>query len=392
MKHNELELYIHIPFCVRKCAYCDFLSFPCEESVRETYVRALISQIRSQQPCDDTVISLFIGGGTPSVLEAQQLVRILDAARSAWHFAPDAEITIECNPGTADEEKLRAFRQMGINRLSLGLQSADDRELKELGRIHTMAEFLRTYESARHSGFQNINVDLMSSLPGQSLASWQHTLERVAMLRPEHISAYSLIIEEGTPFYERYREDEERRERGEAPLLLPDEETERQMYALTGAFLKEKGYERYEISNYALPGYESRHNTGYWIRRPYIGLGLGASSLYAHKRWKNTENLSEYLDCYLNGEGEACTEEEVLSESEEREETMFLGLRLMRGVSVQDYQARFGDDPLVRYAAQIEKGQRLGLIAPIDKKDPHIRLTEQGIDVSNQVMAEFMED
>ncbi len=391
MTEKELELYIHIPFCVRKCDYCDFLSFPCEAGVRQAYVEALMREIHGYAGSDDIVISIFFGGGTPSLLSEDQLAGILKAVRNTWQIADEAEITLECNPGTADEYKLLAFRQMGINRLSLGLQSTDDRQLRTLGRIHTMADFQRMYSSAEKVGFRNINVDLMSSLPGQSLDSWRRTLETVTDLKPNHISAYSLIIEEGTPFYERYREDEMCRENGGVPKYLPDEETERSMYALTGQLLAQKGYRRYEISNYALPGYECRHNIGYWIRRNYIGLGLGAASLYDRTRWKNPENLERYISWYESGSGQIREEEELLSRTEEMEETMFLGLRLMRGVSVRQFAQRFEENPLRRYAPQIEKCMDLGLIAPIDRKDPHIRLTEKGIDVSNQVMAEFLE-
>ena len=244
---KELELYFHIPFCERKCAYCDFLSAPADPPVRISYIKKLQEEIAYYGPQfkEYQVSSIFFGGGTPTILEGYQLAAILETVKKYFHLVADAEITVECNPGTLTAGKAEKLVQAGFNRLSMGLQSADDRELQLLGRIHNFAQFLESYDLARKAGFENINVDLMSALPGQTLKSWQNTLQKVTALRPEHISAYSLIIEEGTPFYERFAEDEQIREEGGHPRLLPEEDVERQMYELTEAFLHTKGYERY---------------------------------------------------------------------------------------------------------------------------------------------------
>ncbi len=277
---RELELYLHVPFCVRKCAYCDFLSAPGSPARQEAYFHALQREL-ANFPGKDAyhVSSVFFGGGTPSLWPGAWIGQLLEQIADAFSLDADAEISLECNPGTADAQKLRAYRAAGVNRLSLGLQSADHAELAALGRIHTWEDFQRIWEAARGAGFANINVDLMSALPGQNVTSWERTLRRVTALRPEHISAYSLIIEEGTPFFARYHEDALRREQGEQPLFLPSEEEEREMYRLTEILLGETGLRRYEISNYALPGRECRHNIGYWRGTEYAGFGLGASSL-----------------------------------------------------------------------------------------------------------------
>ena len=253
---KPLELYIHIPFCERKCAYCDFLSMPATLGVQRQYVEKLIDEIIGESAGIQgyEVTSVFIGGGTPSILPGEYILGILQATADYFDLRKDAEITIEINPGTLDEHKLECYREGGVNRISLGLQSSDDWELKILGRIHTYDDFLRSYEQVRMAGFSNVNVDLMSALPGQTLDSWEKTLKKVLMLRPEHISAYSLIIEEGTPFYERYGNGQK------AFPPLPDEDTEREMYHVTRTMMEEHGYHRYEISNYCRSGFECRHN------------------------------------------------------------------------------------------------------------------------------------
>lgn len=391
---RELEIYIHIPFCVRKCAYCDFLSGPADQKTQEQYTDALIREIQAFPDAEQYVVcSVFIGGGTPSVLSKEAIGRILETVRRKFHFVGETdgdfgsvEITIECNPGTAGEEKLSYYRKIGINRLSLGLQSADNRELVLLGRIHTWEAFLETYHAARHVGFTNINIDLMSGLPGQSVVSWERTLDQVLALEPEHISAYSLIIEEGTPFYTRYRKDEKLRDQGEEPELLPSEEAERQMYARTEEKLLEHGMYRYEISNYAKPGFACRHNDGYWTGVWYAGFGLGASSLLNHTRYRNTEHMEEYLTAapeQLSGYREA----EPLTQNDEMEEFMFLGLRRMAGVSESEFKKRFrrtirevyGEipDSLIRHGLLVRKGDRYFL-------------TPEGMNLSNYVMSEFI--
>ena len=408
---KELELYLHIPFCERKCAYCDFLSAPADLPVRISYIKKLQEEIAyyGAQYGEYQVSSIFFGGGTPTILEGYQLAAILETVKEHFNITTDAEITVECNPGTLTAGKAEKLVQAGFNRLSMGLQSADDRELQLLGRIHNFAQFLESYDLARKAGFRNINVDLMSALPGQTLKSWQDTLQKVTALRPEHISAYSLIIEEGTPFYERFAEDERIREEGGHPRLLPEEDVERQMYELTETFLHTKGYERYEISNYAKPGYECRHNCGYWIRKDYLGLGLGASSLVEHQRFQNTSDLKTYLEQeYLpqcEGQHERIAETiqlqeetgltqtghhihiETLDKKSEMEEFMFLGLRLMAGISRQQFEKKFQVTLNSVYGEGLRKlkGEQL-----IEEVAGYVRLTEHGIDVSNYVLAEFL--
>ena len=408
---KELELYLHIPFCERKCAYCDFLSAPADLPVRISYIKKLQEEIAyyGAQYGEYQVSSIFFGGGTPTILEGYQLAAILETVKEHFNITTDAEITVECNPGTLTAGKAEKLVQAGFNRLSMGLQSADDRELQLLGRIHNFAQFLESYDLARKAGFRNINVDLMSALPGQTLKSWQDTLQKVTALRPEHISAYSLIIEEGTPFYERFAEDERIREEGGHPRLLPEEDVERQMYELTETFLHTKGYERYEISNYAKPGYECRHNCGYWTRKDYLGLGLGASSLVEHQRFQNTSDLKTYLEQEYSpqceGQHERIAETiqiqeetglsqtghhihiEILDKKSEMEEFMFLGLRLMAGISRQQFEKKFQVTLNSVYGEVLRKlkGEQL-----IEEVAGYVRLTEHGIDVSNYVLAEFL--
>ena len=291
---KPLSLYIHIPYCVRKCAYCDFLSFSCGEREGEIagYVGRLIREI-TENACkyaDREVISIFIGGGTPSVIKAEYIAEILNCIREKYKVSDEAEISMEANPGTLDREKLMIYRKAGVNRLSIGCQSVHDDELKCLGRIHSFEDFLRSYETARECGFENINVDLMAGLPGSDEKKLKKSLRTVAEMRPEHISVYDLIIEEGTPFYARYG--------GKGAAQLPDEDTDRKMYHMTASVLKENGLERYEISNYAKPGYECRHNLVYWNRGDYRGFGLSSASLIGNRRFSNTDDL-----VYINSIG-----------------------------------------------------------------------------------------
>lgn len=401
-KKTPLELYIHIPFCIRKCLYCDFLSFKAEAMQRAQYVEKLIQEIEEQgKYCVDyEVISVFLGGGTPSLLEAEQTLRIMEAVFSVFSVREDAEVTTEANPGTADEEKLKAYRKSGINRLSLGLQSVNDRELKELGRIHTYDAFLKSFQAARTAGFENINIDLMSALPGQTLDSYKKTLEQVTELEPEHISAYSLIVEEGTPFYERYGEDAVHSFKSRF-LPLPDEDTEREMYHYTKEYLRKMGYERYEISNYAKPGKICRHNEGYWTGTQYLGLGLGASSYVGGERFCGEIDFNTYLsfDRQDFAERKHHRERELLTEQARMEEFMFLGLRLTRGLSSLEFENRFGVPVAAIYGAALERCLEGGLIEKLlagckingsDTGDIIWRLTEYGTDVSNQVLSMFL--
>lgn len=377
---KEMELYLHIPFCARKCAYCDFLSFSQGEDVQRRYVDRLIEEIEIAGAGfhDTAVTSVFVGGGTPSILKTGEIVRMFDALHRCFHIEETAEISMEANPGTVTEEKLLSYRKAGINRLSFGLQSADNKELAALGRIHTYEEFLESFWLARKCGFTNVNVDLMSALPGQTVESWIGTLKKVAELEPEHLSAYSLIIEEGTPFFERYGEG-----RGEG--ILPDEDSEREMYHKTKTILQEYGYERYEISNYAKPGKECSHNIGYWTGVPYLGLGLGASSYIDGCRFRNTEDMKEYLN---GGVGRRC-DEILLSEKDMQEEYFFVGLRMVRGVSLKQFEKKFGVSAREVYPGLLERLIREGAAQMCGES---FCLTEYGMDVSNYVMAEFLQD
>ena len=327
-------------------------------------MESLCRDIRSYRNLAEAyvVVSIFLGGGTPSVLTPAQIKDIFKSIKETFQLSGEAEITIEMNPGTVDKEKLRTYREVGINRLSIGLQSALDEELKKLGRIHTFEEFLDTYKLAREAGFHNINIDLMSAIPGQTVESYEHTLRTVAEIKPEHISAYSLIIEEGTPFYERYGQGEHQEE-------LPGEEDERRMYQMTKEILAQYGYERYEISNYAKKGYACRHNLGYWERAEYLGIGRGASSLMDNQRW-------------IQGE-----EKEEIDRQGQMEEFMFLGLRKMEGVSYAVFEKAFGCTIESVYHEVIQRMKEMGLM---EDADGYLRLTERGIDLSNYVMSEFL--
>ena len=333
---TPLELYVHIPFCIRKCQYCDFLSGPSDEETKDRYIEALLKEIRAAEHTEDyEIVSVFIGGGTPSALKAEAIASIMRTLQEQFFFCEDAEVTIEANPGTVDLEKLTIYRNVGINRLSLGLQSTDAEELKLLGRIHSYEEFLKSYEWAREAGFSNINIDLMFAIPGQTGEAWRQHLYQVAELNPEHISAYSLIIEEGTPFWKLYGDDrsgeadvegiiadggagqqgkaaipalpdEDSREIDSGLVMkektglpaLPDEDSEREMYHLTKRILAERGYEQYEVSNYARKGFECRHNLMYWRRKDYLGLGLGAASMEGDRRYSNTTDISRNKQDY----------------------------------------------------------------------------------------------
>ena len=374
---NRLSLYLHIPFCVKKCHYCDFLSAPCKEETRQEYVEVLCMEIvqKAKLYKDKIVDTIFFGGGTPSLLSAEQMKRIMETVRQEFRVLAEAEISMEVNPGTVSLEKLKAYKEYGINRLSIGLQSANNEELKVLGRIHTWEVFENTWKQVRELDFSNVNIDLMSALPGQTLESYESTLRKVLALKPEHISAYSLIIEEGTQFYEWFGEDNSK---------LPDEITDRRMYEMTRTLLEEYGYHRYEISNYALKGYECKHNVGYWKRKDYLGLGLGAASLLSNVRSSNVSELAEYLK--LNWR----TEKEELSIQDQMEEFMFLGLRMMEGISCLEFEQQFGKSLNEVYGTQIAKLEKQGLLRYHQETDRYA-LTLQGIDVSNQVFVEFID-
>lgn len=401
---RELELYIHIPFCMKKCAYCDFLSGPAPRETIDRYVTALVAEIRQYQKLAENyrVTTIFFGGGTPSILSGGQMKEIFDALRDVFEIQADAEITMEANPGTVTKENLQAYRACGINRISFGLQSVDDKELKLLGRVHTMRQFEESYDLARKAGFQNINVDLISAIPGQTVASWEHTLDTVIRMNPEHISAYSLIIEEGTPFYEIYGENakEEQDSRCEKCLAddgkqmdigknfpkLPDEEAERCMYELTAEKLEAAGYLQYEVSNYAKPGYACRHNKGYWQRVEYLGIGTGAASLIENERYQHISDTDLYIRA--NGKLDQIEEEkETLDWNAQVEETMFLGLRMKEGVNKQKFRERYHREIQEVYGEVLEKLKEEGLLREEEKR---ICLTKRGNDLSNYVLAQFL--
>ena len=379
---RSLGIYLHVPFCVRKCLYCDFLSAPGDDEMKTEYVEALKREIRGQASLygGHEVRTVFLGGGTPSLLSGEQIGVIMECLREEFSFGGDGvEVTMEVNPGTVTRESLSGYRLAGVNRLSMGLQSADDRELKALGRIHTW------------------DVDLMSALPGQSPEGWAETLEKVIRLKPEHISAYSLIIEEGTPFFEYYGKSGDGAEAGRLPL--PTEDEDRVMYGRTKEILGKAGYGRYEISNYALPGFACRHNVSYWERTDYAGFGVGAASLLGNVRWSNTADMGRYLE--FSGERGMETHLKLsvqkLSVQEQMEEFMFLGLRMTDGVSAHRFYEEFGESLENIYAAAIDKLVKEGLLVRVEKgtdgrEDTWFRLTDFGIDVSNYALSEFLFD
>lgn len=386
---NHLQLYIHTPFCVKKCDYCDFLSFSADTKTQARYVNALLEEIRyyGKELRGYSVPTVYIGGGTPSWLDAEQMVAILEQVYRSFSVRSDAEISVECNPGTVTAGKLKAYADVGINRLSIGLQSADNEELKLLGRIHTYEQFLKTYEMARAAGFTNINVDIISGLPYQTADRFAHSLQQIIRLKPEHVSAYTLIVEKGTPFYERYKFDAVRQEAGLPTEVLPNEDEAYRMYKLTQLVLRKAGYIQYEISNYAKPGFACRHNVGYWTRENYLGLGLGAASLIENVRFSNTRDLYDYLDGVSQP---SClrVEEDVLTKKAQMEEFMFLGLRLTAGVARSDFEQCFGMPIESVYRDVIENLKKQKLLKTAEGR---IALTDKGMDLANYCMAQFLQ-
>ena len=426
-----MELYVHIPFCVRKCKYCDFLSFPADEITKKHYVEALCNEItycgrvlpnilieeknglreneadfatkneektaKASKMGKVAVDTIYFGGGTPTALPVDELVRILQKIKEEFVINDDAEITFECNPATIDKNGLQKLQKNGVNRLSIGLQSTFDDELELLGRIHNYDDFLQIFTWAREVGFKNLNVDLISALPGQTAEKYKMSLRRLIELQPEHISSYSLILEEGTPFFERYNKCLE---------MLPDEETDREMYHLTKTLLQEAGYERYEISNYAKPGFESKHNSGYWKRVPYLGLGLGASSLINNTRYRKKGDLALYLQIFGMQEKtckiaknekmvifpmELLEEQEILDIVDQMGEFMYLGLRMSKGVLSEDFYKEFHKELWQVYGDVIEKLVKEGLlIVEKEGEGKRIFLSEFGMDVSNYVFEKFL--
>lgn len=369
---NKPEIYIHIPFCMRKCNYCDFVSMACEPEVQNRYFDMLLNEIsiKSESVGRVPIGSVFIGGGTPSIVSGHNIERLMDKLRLKFDIEQSAEITIEMNPASASFSKIKTYKNVGINRVSIGLQSSDNKELKVLGRLHSYEEFLRTYEDVRSAGVENVNIDLMSAIPTQTVDSYVRTLRNVISLKPEHISAYSLIIEEGTPFYDAYSDGKG----------LPSEDEEREMYYLTKELLNSAGYNRYEISNYSKTGYECRHNIGYWRRVPYLGFGIAASSLWNDVRYDHGKDIKKYL------EGDFTEEETILSDQDIMEEFMFLGLRMVNGVSCKEFKEIFGTDIETEYGDVLCKLAKEGLLL----HGKRVRLTDKGLDLANYCMSEFL--
>lgn len=373
---KKLGIYIHIPFCKRKCAYCDFVSFSNKQNLVNEYVETLKKEINKCKINKEEYLvdTIYFGGGTPSYIDSKYIIDILNVIRNRFNVSKHAEITIEVNPGTVTEEKLKDYYDFGINRISFGLQSTNSQLLKLVGRIHSYSSFLSGYNLARSVGFKNINVDLMIGLPVQDLDDVQKDLKRIIELEPEHISVYSLIVEEGTKIEQKINAKE---------LYLPSEELERKMYWKVKEELESNGYIHYEISNFAKPGCESKHNTSCWNQEEYIGFGLAAHSYIDNKRYSNTIDLEEYFDWPENSK--------IIHERQSREdkmkEYMLLGLRKIKGVRISEFKKRFVDNPIYLYREELNKLVTQELI---EIEEDNIKLTKKGIDLANLVWEEFV--
>lgn len=372
---KELGVYIHIPFCMQKCLYCDFVSFANREDMQKEYVESLKKEIENWKNTnkDYEIKTIYIGGGTPSYIDSKYIAEILNLIGTA------PSITIETNPGTITEQKLLDYKNAGINRLSIGLQSTKDKLLKQIGRIHNYQQFIETYNLARKVGFKNINVDLMLGLPSQSIADLKDSLEKICNLNPEHISVYSLIVEDDTPIQKLI---------DIGKLELPDEETERQMYWYVKDFLELKGYKHYEISNFAKPGFESKHNLDCWNQKEYIGFGLAAYSYLDNKRFGNISNMEEYIKNCNNQDFEKnVILEEVQDKTKKMNEYMILGLRKIDGISIQEFEKNFNENPIMLYRKELQKLHEEKLIT-ID--GDRIKLSGKGLDLANLAWEEFV--
>lgn len=390
MNTKNIGLYIHIPFCKKKCEYCDFKSYANKEELIEKYMKWLDFEIKEvgegnkldyENNLDKLAIvkTIYIGGGTPSFIDSKYICKILDTVKKNYTLGEDIEITIEVNPGTVDEIKLEDYKKSGINRLSIGLQAIQDKILKEIGRIHSYNDFLNTFKMARKVGFNNINVDLMLGLPTQSIEDLEDSLKEILRISPEHISVYSLIIEEGTPFYYKYETNQ---------LELPDDETERKMYWKVKKELQKAGYIHYEISNFSKKGFESKHNLACWNQEEYIGLGASAHSYTNNIRYSNIDNIEEYIK---NFEKQNETDNLIFHEKQNKEskmkEFMMLGLRKIDGIYIKEFKEKFECNPIFLYRKELEKLVKEGLIV-ID--GDNIRLTNKGLDLANLVWEEFV--
>lgn len=390
MNTKNVGLYIHIPFCKQKCQYCDFNSYAGKENLIETYMKWVEFELKGvgegnrvdyENNLDDLIVvkSIYIGGGTPSFIDSKYIERIMKIVKECYIIDSNAEITIEVNPGTVSKKKLETYLNSGINRISIGLQSTHNEILSKLGRVHSYEEFLYTYNLARNVGFKNINVDLMLGLPNQSLNDLQESINEVINLEPEHISVYSLIIENGTPFYEKLEKQE---------IALPSDGLERKMYWETKRKLEKAGYTHYEISNFAKPGFESKHNLSCWNQEEYIGIGASAHSYTNNVRYSNIDSIEDYIRNYENDNE---TDNFVFHEKQNKEskmkEFMMLGLRKINGICIRDFKNKFGENPIYLYKKELEKLVNEELIE-ID--GDVIKLTNRGIDLANWVWEEFV--
>lgn len=377
---KELGIYVHIPFCKQKCYYCDFVSYANQEAKIEPYIEALKKEIeeRSKKEIGE-ITTIYIGGGTPSFIEANQIEEIINTIKQYYKVRKEAEITIEVNPGTVDETKLEVYQKVGINRLSIGLQSTKNHLLKEIGRIHTYEEFLNCYQLARKVGFENINVDLMLGLPNQTLQEVEESLQEVISLNPEHISFYSLILEENTKMEKMIEEK---------LLTLPSEELERKMYWKAKRRLEKNGYLHYEISNFAMQGYQSKHNTNCWKQKEYLGFGVAAHSYQDNKRYCNTNSIEEYCKNIEERDfKENQTICEIQTKEEKRKEYMLLGLRMIEGIDIQEFKNKFIENPLYLFHQELKKLVKEELVE-VDLNQ--IKLTNKGLDFANMVWEEFI--
>lgn len=377
---ESLGIYIHIPFCKKKCKYCDFISFSCYTEKEEQYVEALLKEINNADVSSIYEIStIYIGGGTPSLIDSKSIKNILEKIYDKFRLAPNAEVTIEINPGTITKEKLKDYKNAGINRISIGLQSTKNRILELIGRIHTYEEFLNTYNLVKEVGFENINIDLMLAIPTQTEEELLESVNNVIFLNPAHISLYSLILEENTELENLVNEKK---------LELVDENLERNMYWKTKKLLEENGYNHYEISNFAKKGKESKHNVSCWNQEEYLGFGLAAHSYHRKKRYSNTTNLDEYIRNINVDEYEKNVEvHEEQNKPSQMREFMMIGLRKIEGVKISDFERKFRINPLFYFRFEISKLTDEGLLE-VDLDN--IKLTKKGLDLANQVFEEFV--
>lgn len=371
------SVYIHIPFCATKCYYCAFNTHTFHKEQAKAYLAALRTEMELYAAETEPLQTVFIGGGTPSILSANALAQLFADIHQHFRITPDAEITVECNPGTVDTEKLRVMRDNGVNRLSFGLQAMQDETLKQLGRIHTVAEFLESYHLAREHRFENINIDLIFALPDQTMDAWHHTLNEVIFLEPTHISAYNLVMEETTPFYEWWQVGE---------LHLPPEDTEADMFQYTIETLTAHGYTHYEICNFARPDHYAKHNLVYWNNQPCIGLGAGASGYVNGVRYSNIRGIVPYIDS-LSQRKKPITDTERLTADTEKAETLMLALRKREGISLDAYQNRFGEQIEIAFGSILKKWMDLGLL---ERTATHLRLTPRGLFLANEIFVELM--